>query len=127
MEDIIILEDRLTEIRYQIESLQSTLNNWDRQVSYSTVYLDLTEVQEYTPEPYVQPSFWQRLYGALKDGLEGVRYFLEGLLLFLAEALPTLLVLAVISVPVVLLARHSAKVRREKKAKSVPAPENKKP
>ena len=40
VEDIIILEDRLTEVRYQIERLQTSLNNWDRQVSYSTVYLD---------------------------------------------------------------------------------------
>ena len=115
VEDIIILEDRLTEIRYQIESLQSTLNNWDRQVSYSTVYLDLTEVQEYTPEPYVQPSFGQRLLSALEDGWEGVSNFLEDLLFFLAEALPTLLLLAVISVPVVLLARLGAKKRKAKK------------
>ena len=33
VEDVIILEDRLTELRYKIESLQSSLNNWDRRVS----------------------------------------------------------------------------------------------
>ena len=50
VEDIITIEEKLTDLRYRIESLQSTLKNWDRQVSYSTISLDVEEVQEYTPE-----------------------------------------------------------------------------
>ena len=122
VEDIIILEDRLTEIRYQIESLQSSLNNWDRQVSYSTVYLDLIEVQEYSPEPQVQPSFGQKLRTALKDGLHGAGTFFSELLLFLAEALPTLLILAAVALAVILPLRKSRKKRRAKKAAPAPAP-----
>ena len=49
--DVITIEEKLTELRYQIESLQSTLNNWDRQVSYSTLRVGVTEVGEYTPQP----------------------------------------------------------------------------
>ena len=123
VEDVIILEDRLTEVRYMIESLQSSLNNWDRLVSYSTVYLDLNEVQEYTPEPQVQPSYGQQLLSALKSGLRSVGEFFQDLLVFLAGALPTLLVLALVAVAVILPVRRSIRKRRARKAAAAhPAP-----
>ena len=46
VEDLISIEEKLTELRYKIESLQSTLNNWDRQVSYSSLNLEVQEVIE---------------------------------------------------------------------------------
>jgi hypothetical protein len=119
VEDIIILEDRLTEVRYTIDSLQSSLNNWDRQVSYSTIYLDLTEVQEYRPEPQVQPSFGEQLSAALKEGLHDAGSFFKDLLLFLVSALPTLVILtALFFVFRPLLKKLSArnKERRAKRA-----------
>ncbi len=122
VEDIIILEDRLTEVRYTIESLQSSLNNWDRQVSYSTVYLDLNEVQEYTPEPQVQPSFGEELLEALKSGLRGAGKFFSRLLILLAEALPTLLILGVLGLIVLLIVKLSIKHHRAKKSAPTPVP-----
>ena len=122
VEDIIILEDRLTEVRYQIESLQSTLNNWDRQVSYSTVYLEIAEVQEYSPEPQVQPSFGQRLLSSLQSGLRGLLLLLEELLFLLAEALPTLLLIGVlVGIPLVLVRKKLKKRRAQKAAPAAPA------
>ena len=122
VEDVILLEDRLTEVRYTIESLQSSLNNWDRQVSYSTVYLDMNEVQEYTPEPQIQPSFGEKLLDALKTGLHAAGKFFSSLLILLAEALPFLLILGVIALIVVLIVRASVKRHRAKRAAAAPAP-----
>ena len=93
VEDVIIIEDRLTELRYQIESLQSRLNNWDRRVSYSTISLTVKEVREYTPEEKVNPTFGEELAQALKDGLYNAGQFLKDLLVFLVEALPVLVLL----------------------------------
>ena len=93
VEDVIIIEDRLTELRYEIESLQSNLNNWDRRVSYSTISLSIKEVQEYTPEVKVDPTYGEELLKALKDGLSNAGEFLKNLLLLLAELLPVLIVL----------------------------------
>lgn len=112
VEDVILLEDRLTEVRYQIEALQSTLNNWDRQVSFSSVYLDISEVQEYSPEPQVQPSYGQQLLSALQDGLHDAGAFFKGLLLWLTGALPALVILAVLTVVVVLIVKRIRKKRR---------------
>ena len=116
VEDIIILEDRLTEVRYTIDSLQSSLNNWDRQVDYSTVYLDLNEVQEYRPEPQVQPSYGQQLLSALKEGLHDAGSFFKALLLGIAGSLPLLVFLAIVIVVIVLLVKRNRKRREEKRA-----------
>ena len=131
VEDIILLEDRLTELRWRIESLQSTLKNWDRRVSYSSVYLELREVQEYTPEAVTKISYGQRLWRSLKDGLRGVAEFFEELLLWFVGALPALVILAVLVLllwkPVRRLFTRSREKRAEKKAarmeKKAPKPD----
>ena len=114
VEDVILLESRLSELRYQIESLQSTLKNWDRRVSYSSVYLTVKEVQEYTPEPEVRVSYGEELIGALKDGIVGVGEFLKGLLLFLVEILPALVILVPLGW---LLVKLVKKIHRWRKAR----------
>ena len=114
VEDIVILEDRLTELRYKIESLQSTLNNWDRRVSYSTVNLSIQEVVEYTPEPELKVSYGQRLWRSLTDGLAGVAEFFADLLVWLVGALPTLVILAAL---VLLLRKPVAKFFARRKEK----------
>ena len=105
VEDVIIIEDRLTELRYKIESLQSSLNNWDRRVSYSTIYLSVKEVREYTPEEKINPTYGEELLEALKDGLYNAGQFLKDLLVFLVEVLPVLVLLVPIVWLIVVLVR----------------------
>ena len=111
VEDVIAIEEKLTEVRYEIESLQSTLNNWDRHVSYSTVNLNLNEVREYTPEPQVKITFWDRLGEALADGFDGAGEFL----LLLVSMLPVLLILAVIALILFWIIRRIVRTHRAKK------------
>lgn len=94
VEDIITIEDKLSDVRYRIDSLQSSLNNWDRRVSYSTLSVTLKEVQVYTPETVTQISYGEELVRAFTDALRNTRDFFKDLLLFLVSALPTLVILA---------------------------------
>ncbi len=112
VEDVITIEDRLTELRYQIESLQSRLKNWDRRVSYSTVSLTVKEVRVYTPEEKIDPTYGEELLEALKDGLYNAGQFLKDLLVSLVEVLPVLLILVpVIWLVVWLLKKLVRKIR----------------
>jgi len=113
VEDVILLEDRLTELRYSIESLQSTINNWDRQVSYSSISLQVQEVNEYTPEPVM--TYGQELWAALKGAVKDLGQFFKDLLVFIVASLPTLLVLAVLAVIFVPVIKKSRAKRRAKK------------
>ena len=90
VEDLIAIEEKLTELRYQIESLQSTLKNWDRQVAYSTLDLEVQEVIEYTPESRM--SYGQELALALTNGLRRTGEFFKDLLLAIVGALPALVI-----------------------------------
>lgn len=113
VEDLISIEEKLTELRYKIESLQSTLNNWDRQVNYSSLSLEVQEVIEYTPESRM--SYGQELALALTNGLKRAGQFFKDLLLWLVGALPTLVVLAVALAVAIPLLKNRIKKRRAKK------------
>lgn len=113
VDDLITIEEKLTQLRYQIESLQSTLRNWDRQVSYSTLDLSVQEVIEYTPESRM--SYGQELALALTNGLKRTGEFFKDLLLAIVGALPALVILAVVLAVFIPLWKKRRKARRAKK------------
>ena len=92
--DVITIEEKLTELRYQIESLQSTLNNWDQQVSYSSLYVTVDEVGEYTHQH--QQSYLQELWQALTGAFKNLGSFFKDFLVFLVSAIPTIIVLVIL-------------------------------
>ena len=59
IEDIISLESRLSEVRCQIESMESQLRTMDNQVSFSTVNLNVNEVTKLTPVKEQSP--WEKI------------------------------------------------------------------
>ena len=48
VEDIITIEGRLSEVRYQLEAYASQLRTFDNQVDYSTVHINISEVERET-------------------------------------------------------------------------------
>ena len=118
--DLLEIQEQLSDVRYHIESLQSTLTNWDRQVSYSTISLSVQEVKEYTPEAKL--SYGQQLSLAISRGFKSVVEFFSDLLLWLLEALPLLVIFAVLIFLVVRLIRGLRRKRAAKRAaKAAPA------
>lgn len=126
VESLIALEQRLSDVRYELESIERSLKNLDMQISYSTVTLNLEEVEIYTPTAPVQRTFGEKLSDALSTGwrrfVRNVQYFcidlvtmLPGLVLF------ALLVLVGIFVVKKVLRRQ--KSRREKKAAAKASPQ----
>ena len=123
--DLLEIQEQLSDVRYHIESLQSKLTNWDRQVSYSTISLSVQEVQEYTPEAKI--SFGEQLARALSRGLRSIGEFFRDLLLWLLEALPALLLLAAVVVLIVFLVRRIRRRARAKREKMLAAQAGAKP
>ncbi len=112
IEDIISLESRLSEVRYQIESMESQLRTFDNQVSYSTVELYVEEVEKYTP--IEEPGRLQKMTEGFVDSLQGVgNGFLDFCIGFVI-ALPYLLVWAIVIVIIVLIIRLFIKRGKKK-------------
>lgn len=111
MEDILKIESRLTELRSQLEELTSQLRVYDNLVSYSTVYLSVTEVREYTvvQEP---ETVWQRIGAGFRESWKNMCQGMEDLFVFAVCVIPYLLPLAVlagVAILIVLLTRKKKK------------------
>lgn len=77
VEDLITIQSRLSEVRYEIESYESRLRTYDDQIDYSTVYLNLEEVEresQVTPETAGE-EISRRLSENWQDLGEGLRRF----------------------------------------------------
>ncbi len=115
IDDIITLESRLSDVRYQIESMESQLRTFDNQVSYSTVYLYINEVKTYTQ--VAEQTRLQRMTGGFVNSLKGIgNGFLDFCVAFVI-AFPYLVVWAVIIVAVILLIRLIVKKSKKSSEK----------
>ncbi len=126
IKSLIELEERLTEVRYEYEAIERKLINWQNQVDYSSINLNLQEVAIYTPVVPVQRTFGEKLGSALSDGWNGFVRFVQAILIGLAGALPALILLALLALILVLIlrsAKRKSKAKREALyAKSRPVP-----
>lgn len=92
IEEMIYVEDRLAEIRYQIDSMESQLRTYDNQVDYSTVQISIQEVVTYTPPVVEEQSDWERLTEGFVESLVGVGTGIKEFTIELIIALPYLIV-----------------------------------
>lgn len=117
IEDIITLESRLSEVRYQIESMEAQLRTYDNQVSYSTVYLDINEVKKLTPVK--EQNVWEKISTGFAESLYNVG---QGLLNFgigLIIKLPYLFVWAVVIFAIVMIIKGIIKAKKKRKMKKM--------
>jgi len=94
IEDIITIESRLSEVKYQLESMKSQLRTFDNKVQYSTVHIYIDEVVELTP--VVELSAGERIAAGFMDSIEDIT---EGIKEFCIEFIihiPYIIVWAVI-------------------------------
>ena len=118
VETLIALEQRLADVRYEIEAIERTLRNYDMQIAYSTFELTIREVEIYTPTAPVTRTFGQKLSDAFSSGWSGFARGFQSFLIGVTEALPSLILLAVVVIVIVVIVRRSVRKRRAKKASS---------
>ena len=102
LSDLLQIESSLSDVQYQLESYQSQLDWYSRQVECCTVYLSLEEVQTYTP---VEEGFGSRIQNALREGWSGFVETVQSAAVFLVGHWPFLVVGAVCGV-IFYKARH---------------------
>lgn len=111
MEDIIALESRLSEVRYQIESMESRLRTFDNQVDYSTVHIEVQEVERYTPQP--EKGTWDRIKTGFFENVYRVTDGIKNFAIEFVIAIPILVIWAVGITVVILLARVILKKKQK--------------
>lgn len=96
MDDILMIESRLTQIRGELERLKGQLRVYDNRVNYGTIHLNISEVREYTVEEPEPEGLWQRMGRGLSVGWTALTAGLGHLLVLLTTVLPVLLPLALV-------------------------------
>lgn len=94
LEQVLLIENQLTETRSEIDSTTSALRVLENRVSYSTVTLYLSETSAYTPG--AKDSFGQRFLRSLGSSWEDLKDDAAGLALFLGGHFLQLLLLAAV-------------------------------
>ncbi|MBQ7802171.1 MAG: DUF4349 domain-containing protein [Oscillospiraceae bacterium] len=118
MTDLLEIEERLTEVRYELESVTSQLRVLSNQVDYATVELSIEQVTVFTEVE--EQTVWQRIGTGFRKNLKNLG---EGLVDFLVWAVtysPQLVILAAVIAAVILLLRRGGKKRRAKKNQMPP-------
>ena len=124
MADLLEIESRLTDVRYELENRASQLRLYDNQVDYATIYLSIDEVQEYTPVE--EPTVWERISGGFVSSIKGVGNGLLDLLVWVLAKSPYLVILGGVTAGVVVLIKKRKTRRAAKKAaKQNPTEESK--
>ena len=121
MSDLLEIEARLTDVRYELESVTSQLRVYDNLVDYATIHLSISEVQEYTTVE--EETLWQRISGGFMNSLKGVGNFFVELFVALIVGLPYIVLIGGIVAVIVILCRKNAKKRREKRMQQHPYPQ----
>lgn len=110
--DIISVRTRLTEVIYELESYTAKLRTYDNLVEYTTVLMDIDEVEKETV--LEEESVWQRIGRGITESFENVGdFFVEFFVLFLV-AIPYLLVIGAVAAIVILIVKFASKRRRKK-------------
>ena len=116
MSDLLEIEARLTDVRYELENYASQLRLYDNQIDYATIYLYIDEVQEYTPVE--EPTFVERITKGFTDSLKGLGEGTVDVIVWLISASPYLVVFGTIGTVTFLIVRRIKKKKAAKKAAS---------
>lgn len=103
LEDLLTIESRLSEVRYELESYGSQKRILDNQIDYSTVYMTITEVERITEVG--EKSFFEEISDRFGTNLYNVGRGLREFVISLIGALPILAVWAVFIGVIVLVIR----------------------
>ena len=114
--EMIELEDKLTQVRADINAINSRLQLMDKSVDYSYVYITLTEVEQY--RPVEKDSYFTRVGNAFVNGFKSFVKVLGEVVIIVVRLLPYLIVAGVIAVIAVMTSRKNRQ-KRERKGQSI--------
>lgn len=110
MEEILQIEDSLTDVRYELEYYESMKKQYDNQVNYSTVTMNIQEVKEETP--IKELTFVERLKDGLEDTLTDIAIGGRDFVIWFVSSLPYFVIIGVVAVAAIVVIK---KVMRKHK------------
>lgn len=113
MEEILTIESKLSDIRYEIENYESQLKTMDNQIDYSTVSVYVDEVERVTDTG--EKGFFEEIKERFGNSLYVVARGIRGLVIGILGSLPILIVCGGVIAVAVIVVRKILKKRNMRK------------
>lgn len=95
LSELMMVEDRLTEIRYQIDSIETRIKNYDLLTTYSTLNVSVVETKAYTQ---TNDDFFSRISLSFRNGFTNFVYSVEDLIIDLVYNIWTIIIIGIVIV-----------------------------
>ncbi|MBK1810353.1 DUF4349 domain-containing protein [Clostridium sp. YIM B02505] len=114
LKDVFEIEQQLSNIRYQIESLTGNLKKWDNLVEFSSLTININEVEEIKAVDKAPKGFGEKLVYNFKQSIISLGALLKGFVLIIASALPYLVILSGIAFVGLKVYKRVNKIKEDK-------------
>ena len=105
-------QQRLTDVRTELEEVTSQLRLYDNLVDYGTVHLSVTQVKEYTVVE--EETVWQRMGKGLAENWKDLCETAEDLLVLIVVSLPYLIPIGLAGLLVFIVVRLATRPKKQK-------------
>lgn len=113
MEDIISLENALSDVEYQIEQYSSELNRYDALVNFSTFTVYLNEVGRVTQEVGETSSLGERMAAGFQASVRGLSRGFQDFLIWVSYNVFLVVILAAVAAVAVVIGKRELKKSRK--------------
>lgn len=90
LSDLLMIENELSNTRYEIERLESTILDYDKRIKFTQFNLIIREVYEYTPTD--EASLWEKIVEGFTNNAQSFMRTLETGFVFIITTLPFILI-----------------------------------
>ncbi len=115
VDTLIMLESRLTEVRYELESYESQLRTYDNLIDYSTVTIGVSEVKRATAME--AKTVWEQIGSEFSDNVYDIWQDLQNIFVWFVSSIPYFLIWGVIVLIIVLIVKRILKNNKQYQTK----------
>lgn len=120
--DIITIQDRLTEVIYEMESYESQLRTYDNLIDYTTITIYVDEVER--TQIVEEQTIWEEIGTNLVNNVELIGDFFVELFVVVASGLPFLIIIAIVVIVIIVIVKKSTKKTQKKAVQTSQSPLN---
>lgn len=119
LDDVLLLEKELADVRYEIESMSGSLRKYDSLISYSTIDINISEEIEPVEIKPIPKTFGQKVHSSLTEGFEDFSREIGYLFLDILYNLPGIIIFVVTIVIICAIIRSVIRKSKKKKEKVI--------
>lgn len=97
VDEILKIENELNRVRSDIELMSTDIKRWDKQVSMSSLYIDLRETKDAELSSIDVSTIWGRAYKGLIKAMNNIIRGAESLFIVVISGIPYIIILGIIA------------------------------